>query len=70
MMITIEFNGKPEQIAEKITLCEFLREKGLTNPHLILELNGEIFAKDALSSTSPELNDGDRLNVFSLVGGG
>ena len=53
MMITIEFNGKPEQIAEKMTLCEFLREKGLTNPHLILELN-----------------DGDRLNVFSLFGGG
>ncbi len=70
-MITIEFNGKPEEIAEATTLLEFLTGKNLTNPHLILELNGEILTKDALSSDdSPELENGDRLNAFSLVGGG
>lgn len=69
-MITIEFNGKPEAIAEKMTLREFLEGKKLTNPHLILELNGEIFSKDAFSAASPELKEGDCLNVFSLVGGG
>ena len=53
-----------------MTLREFLEGKKLTNPHLILELNGEIFSKDAFSSASPELKEGDCLNVFSLVGGG
>lgn len=67
-MITIEFNGKPEEIADQTTLREFLKEKQLTSPHLILELNGEILAKEL--SVSPVLNDGDRLNAFTLVGGG
>ena len=69
-MITIEFNGKPEEIAEQTTLREFLKKKQLTSPHLILELNGEVLAKEMSASASPVLNDGDRLNAFTLVGGG
>lgn len=70
MMITIEFNGKAERIAEKTTVREFLDGKKLTNPHLILEWNGEILPQDSSVWMTAELKEGDRLNAFSLVGGG
>lgn len=69
MMIKIEFNGKTEEIAERMTLRDFLNEKKLVNPNLILELNDEIIADSAVIGALV-LNDGDRLNAFSLVGGG
>lgn len=69
MMIKIEFNGKTEEIAERMTLRDFLNEKKLVNPNLILELNDEIIA-DSAAAGALVLNDGDRLNAFSLVGGG
>lgn len=68
-MIKIEFNGKTEEIAERMTLRDFLNEKKLVNPNLILELNDEIIADSAVIGALV-LNDGDRLNAFSLVGGG
>lgn len=67
--MTIEFNGKREEFAEAMSVAAFLRFKTISNPNLILELNGEILAL-SVNLESVELNDGDRLNAFSLVGGG
>ena len=67
--MTIEFNGVREDLAEPVTIAAFFRFKGICNPNLILELNGEILAP-AVDLECIPFNDGDRLNAFSLVGGG
>lgn len=67
--MTIEFNGEREVLEGSVTVAVFFRLKGIRGSNLILELNGEILAPAADLESIP-LNDGDRLNAFSLVGGG
>ncbi len=67
-MITIEFNGQASQVDEKSTVADLLRLAKVESRFCAVELNLEIVPKDLYDSKS--LNDGDKIEVVTLVGGG
>jgi sulfur carrier protein len=67
-MITLQVNGKESQCLANLNLPQFLTEIGL-NPRLIaVEYNGEILHRQFWETT--QLQDGDRLEIVTIVGGG
>lgn len=67
-MIKLTVNGKPRQLDRETTLLAFL-EAGDINPQIVaVEHNGEIVKRDRYAKTT--LQDGDRLEVVRMVGGG
>lgn len=60
----IILNGKEENIKESTTTLELIESKGLNPNKVIVELNGEI-----LQTESP-LNNGDKVELIHMVGGG
>lgn len=50
------------------TLAELAARKGLAGKALIIELNGRIIKEEQWASLA--LNQGDRLELLSFVGGG
>ncbi len=67
-MITIEFNGQASQVDEQSTVADLLRLAKVESRFCAVELNLEIVPKDLYDSKS--LNDGDKIEVVTLVGGG
>ena len=67
-MINIEFNGQASQVDEKSTIADLLRLAKVESRFCAVELNLEIIPKDLYDSKS--LNDGDKIEVVTLVGGG
>ncbi len=67
-MITIEFNGQASQVDEQSTVTDLLRLAKVESRFCAVELNLEIVPKDLYDSKS--LNDGDKIEVVTLVGGG
>ena len=67
-MITIEFNGQASQVDEHSTVADLLRLARVESRFCAVELNLEIVPKDLYDSKS--LNDGDKIEVVTLVGGG
>ena len=68
-MAKIVLNGKETDLAEGENLLSFLQSRKLGVKNLILEWNGKILTdKDPLENFKPQ--DGDTLNLFSMVGGG
>jgi sulfur carrier protein len=66
--IVLTVNGKDVTTRERILLPDLLVQLGL-NPRLIaIEYNGEILHRQFWSET--QVNDGDRLEVVTIVGGG
>jgi sulfur carrier protein len=66
--MTIQVNGQPRTIDANITVAELLRELGVTAPHVAVELNREVVPRARHAETT--LQDGDRVEVVTLVGGG
>lgn len=68
-MAQIIFNGKAAEFAPGDKLASFLRSRNIGAKNLIVEWNGKILTEsDPLDSFT--LQDGDTLNLFSMVGGG
>ena len=68
-MAKVILNGKETEFSSDEKILGFLQARKLGTKNLILEWNGRILTeKDPLESF--ELNDGDTLNLFSMVGGG
>ena len=68
-MAKVILNGKETEFSSGEKILGFLQARKLGMKNLILEWNGRILTeKDPLESL--ELNDGDTLNLFSMVGGG
>ena len=66
--ITLQVNGKETQCPSNRNLPHFLSEIGL-NPRLVaVEYNGEILHRQFWEST--QLQNGDRLEIVTIVGGG
>jgi len=64
----IIFNGKEEEVKEKIDLKQFLESKSI-NPNVVAcELNLQVIRRKDLGST--ELKNGDTLEVIRMIGGG
>ena len=68
-MPKVILNGKETEFVEGENLQSFLRSRKPGVKNLIIEWNGKILTeKDPLETYT--LNDGDVLNLFSMVGGG
>jgi len=66
--ITLEVNGESRSCLSQILLPELLEQLGF-NPRLVaVEYNGEILHRQFWLET--KINDGDRLEVVTIVGGG
>nr|WP_290223376.1 sulfur carrier protein ThiS [Trichocoleus desertorum] len=66
--ITVQVNGESHTCSRSIFLPNLLEQLGL-NPRLIaVEYNGEILHRQFWSAT--EVQEGDRLEIVTIVGGG
>ncbi len=66
--MTVQVNGETHSLTVPVKLPEFLTQINL-NPRLIaVEYNGEILHRQYWADT--QLQDGDRLEIVTIVGGG
>ena len=66
--ITLRVNGELHTCAAQTPLTKLLQQLGL-NPRLVaVEYNGEIIHRQYWSDT--RVQDGDRLEIVTIVGGG
>ncbi|NET51422.1 MAG: thiamine biosynthesis protein ThiS [Merismopedia sp. SIO2A8] len=66
--ITLTVNGETHQCTERVSLPQFLESLGM-NPRLVaVEYNGEILHRQFWETTS--MQEGDRLEIVTIVGGG
>lgn len=66
--ISVQVNGETQTFAESLGLLELLTQIGM-NPRLVaVEYNGEILHRQYWSET--RIQNGDRLEVVTIVGGG
>lgn len=66
--MTIQVNGESREVPAGSSVSQLLRELGVTQPHVAVELNLEVVPRAQHTATA--LREGDRLEVVTLVGGG
>jgi sulfur carrier protein len=66
--MNIQVNGEGREIAAGSTVANLLGELGVAQPHVAVEVNLEVVPRAEHRDTI--LNDGDRVEVVTLVGGG
>jgi len=67
-MATITVNGEPQVVAVGATALDVIRGLGFEGRPVAVEVNEHVVPRARLESCM--LNDGDRLEVVTLVGGG
>ncbi|MEQ1830785.1 MAG: sulfur carrier protein ThiS [Pirellula sp.] len=67
-MLTIEFNGQPRQVREGSSIADLLNESKVESRFCAVERNLEIVAKERYLQQL--LQEGDKIEVVTLVGGG
>lgn len=66
--ISLTVNGETQTSSVNVSLPQFLQSLGM-NPRLVaVEYNGEILHRQFWETT--EMNEGDRLEIVTIVGGG
>ena len=67
-MVSIWVNGDRQSVPSELNMPKFLEHLG-TNPRLVaVEYNGEILHRQKWDSTT--IQEGDRLEIVTIVGGG
>jgi sulfur carrier protein len=66
--MNIQVNGQDREVAAGSSVANLLGELGVTQPHVAVEVNLEVVPRAEHRETI--LNDGDRVEVVTLVGGG
>jgi thiamine biosynthesis protein ThiS len=66
--MNLTVNGKPRQVEDPLTLLGLLRSLGVDPRIVAVEHNGEIVKRDHFEATP--LQEGDRLEIVRMVGGG
>jgi len=66
--IQIQINGELKKVAQGTSVSDLVNELELSQHAIAVELNLEIVARERLSLTA--LEDGDVLEIVTLVGGG
>ena len=66
--VSIVLNGERRPVAAGMTMAGLLRELKLEPGMVVVELNREILAREAIGATAVE--DGDRIELVHFVGGG
>lgn len=61
-------NGKVNHLEEKISLAEFLKQRGFEAKAAVVEYNGEIVPSEQWEDIA--LSPADRLEIVTFVGGG
>ncbi len=67
-MIEICVNGEPLQLAQDMSVSEFLRRRGHDLRLVALERDGEILKKEAWKHT--QISSGKKYEIVEFVGGG
>ena len=67
MTIQIYVNDGPRQIADGTTIADLLEQLGMVSPAIAVELNLTVQPRDEFDRI---LEEGDRLEIVTLVGGG
>jgi sulfur carrier protein len=67
-MVTIEFNGTEERVDESTTILELLDRSGVESRYCAVEVNQELLPRTHFGTY--RIQDGDRIEVVTLVGGG
>lgn len=66
--MNILFNGEPRSVRDAITIAELLEELALDARRVAVEINLELAPRDRHRESI--LQEGDQLEVVTLVGGG
>lgn len=61
-------NGQSQEVAEGTTVAQLLAERGMLASHVAVEVNLQLVPRD--THAQRVLQEGDRLEVVTLVGGG
>ena len=61
-------NGKSYELADDMTVADFVRQRGLDPRFVVVEHNGE--ALERIRYDEVRLSDGDRLELVRAVAGG
>ena len=64
----IQLNGLPRQVDSTSTLATLLRDEGLAERRVAVEVNGEIIPRG--QHASQRLHAGDRVEIVHALGGG
>jgi len=64
----IFLNGAQRDLAQGITIASLLEESGRGSGHVAVEVNREIVPRSL--HTKYVLNEGDRVEIVSAIGGG
>ena len=67
-MISIEFNGQRKEVPPGILLQDLLVQSGIKTQFCAVERNLDIVPKKDYATVA--VQDGDRIEVVTLVGGG
>ncbi len=67
-VMLVVVNGNPRELPESTTVAELLRELELEGKPTAVEVNRNVVPKKELENTA--LNEGDRIEVVTFVGGG
>lgn len=66
--MTITLNGKPHEVQRAVTIGQLLAELELAVRHVAVEVNQEIVPRNL--HAEHRLQEGDQVEVVTLVGGG
>jgi len=66
MQITV--NGEPKKLDRSVTIIELLDQFGLKPKRVAVEVNEQLVRRANFGQTT--LNEGDRIEIVTLVGGG
>jgi|TARA_B110000467_G_scaffold81394_1_gene73435 sulfur carrier protein len=67
-VIEVTINGKKQACEEGLTIVKLLDSLGMTSRAIAVEINQQIQPRD--THCLVEVNDGDILEIVTLVGGG
>lgn len=67
-MLRLMVNGEAREIASAVSVQQYLEANNLVLPHMAVARNGEILHKQEYPEVL--LEDGDRLEIVRMVGGG
>jgi len=66
--VLIQVNGETQEVPEEFTVSELLSQLGLQPKYLAVERNLILIPREEHASCT--LQEGDRLEIVTLVGGG
>jgi sulfur carrier protein len=67
-VMRILFNGEPREMADGATVADLVRVAVANARYVAVERNGDVVPRDRHATTP--LEDGDQIEVVTLVGGG